>query len=401
MKKLLLLGGSAQQTIAIKKAKELGYYTVLCDFLPDNPGQYDADRFYLVSTTDKEAVLKVAKDEQVDGVVAYSSDPAAPTAAYVAKELGLPGVPYETANSFCNKNLFRKFLQNHGFNVPGMVEISRDSEVSAIKNLKFPIIIKPTDSSGSKGVTVIYKDEEFEVARDFAEEFSRNHILIAEEYVESKYEDVIECEIFALDGQVKIWGIMSSIRDRLTNPLIPAAYSYPVSVSDEDFEVVKQEVSRLVEVSGVKNGAFNIEMVINKEGKLFFLDAGPRNGGNMLPEYIGSICNADIPAITVLAAMGDLDKIESCGLNGKDGGYWGLYVIHANCSGILKKVIYSDIASECLFREYLFKPIGSEVRAFSNSRDAVGLAFFKFPDQESRDAVLRDFTGKHVKLDIQ
>ena len=81
MKKILLLGGSAQQVIAIETAKKLGYYTVLCDFLTDNPGQYVADKFYLVSTTDKDAVLEVAQKENVDGVLAYASDPAAPTAA--------------------------------------------------------------------------------------------------------------------------------------------------------------------------------------------------------------------------------------------------------------------------------------------------------------------------------
>ena len=68
MKKILLLGGSAQQIVAIKTAQKHGFYTVLCDFLPDNPGQDEADKFYLVSTTDKEAVLKVASDEKVDGV---------------------------------------------------------------------------------------------------------------------------------------------------------------------------------------------------------------------------------------------------------------------------------------------------------------------------------------------
>ena len=78
MKKILLLGGSAQQIVAIKTAQKLGYYTVLCDYLPDNPGQYEADKFYLVSTTDKDAVLEVARNEQVDGVLAYASDPAAP-----------------------------------------------------------------------------------------------------------------------------------------------------------------------------------------------------------------------------------------------------------------------------------------------------------------------------------
>ena len=96
MKKLLLLGGSAQQVIAIESAKRLGYSTVLCDYLPDNQGQYKADKFFLVSTTDKEAILEVAIKENIDGVVAYASDPAAPTAAYVAEKLGLPGNPYES-----------------------------------------------------------------------------------------------------------------------------------------------------------------------------------------------------------------------------------------------------------------------------------------------------------------
>ena len=85
MKKILLLGGSAQQIVAIETAKRLGLYTVLCDYLPDNPGQYVADKFYLVSTTDKEAVLAAAQAEDVDGVLAYASDPAAPTAAYVGR----------------------------------------------------------------------------------------------------------------------------------------------------------------------------------------------------------------------------------------------------------------------------------------------------------------------------
>ena len=85
MKKILLLGGSAQQVIAIKTAKRLGYYTVLCDYLPDNPGQYVADKYYNVSTTDVEAVYKVAMDEKVDGILAYASDPAALPAAIVAE----------------------------------------------------------------------------------------------------------------------------------------------------------------------------------------------------------------------------------------------------------------------------------------------------------------------------
>ena len=110
MRKILLLGGSAQQVVVIEIAKRLGYYTVLCDFLPDNPGQYVADRFYPVSTTDKDAVLKIAEKEKVDGVLAYASDPAAPTVAYVAEKLGLASNPYESVGILCDKARFRRFL---------------------------------------------------------------------------------------------------------------------------------------------------------------------------------------------------------------------------------------------------------------------------------------------------
>ena len=115
MKKILLLGGSAQQVVAIETAKRLGYYTVLCDYLEDNPGQYSADKFYLVSTTDKEAVLKVAEDEKIDGVIAYASDPAAPTAAYVAEKMKLNTNRYDSVEILCNKGKFRKFLSENGY----------------------------------------------------------------------------------------------------------------------------------------------------------------------------------------------------------------------------------------------------------------------------------------------
>ena len=156
-KKLLLLGGSFAQLTAIKKAKSLGYYTVLCDYLPDNPGQLIADSFHLVSTTDKDAVLQVALQERIDGIIAYGSDPAAPTAAYVANAMNLPGMDYNLVRHFCEKHLFREFLIDHGFNVPKWVEINAPYEIdeAAIASLHFPVIVKPTDSSGSKGITVV------------------------------------------------------------------------------------------------------------------------------------------------------------------------------------------------------------------------------------------------------
>ncbi len=117
-KKMLFLGGIMQQIPAIKRAQELGYHVVTCDYLPNNPGHEYADEYHNVSTTDLEGVLSLAKKLKIDGIVAYASDPAAPTAAYVAEKLGLPGNPYESVKLLTEKDLFRDFLQRHGFNSP-------------------------------------------------------------------------------------------------------------------------------------------------------------------------------------------------------------------------------------------------------------------------------------------
>ena len=388
-RKLLLLGGSEAQLISIKKAKELGYYTVLCDFLPDNPGQYIADSFHLVSTTDKDAVLAVAKDEQIDGIVAYSSDPAAPTAAYVANAMGLQGMNYDVARNFCEKHLFREFLINNKFNVPQSVEVKVPYELNSIdySKLQFPIIVKPTDSSGSKGITVLEDAAGLVNALKYAQEYSRNKTLIIEEFIIRDHPYVIEAEVFTLNGKVVSWGLINSIRDQKSNPLLPSAYSYPLDLPEERKFIVKSEISRLVAATGNTSGAFNIEMIIDRHNRLFFLDAGPRNGGNMLPEFISMISNKDIVEATLRVAMGDMNNLD-VELDGDFGGYWGLGVLHTNVAGKFNGISYSSLAKQSLIRENIQKEIGQEVRPFERCNDLVGLNFCNFKSKEDMDEVM-------------
>ena len=388
-RKILLLGGSAAQLIAIEKAKELGYYTVLCDYLPDNPGQFIADSFHLVSTTDKEAVLEVAKQEQIDGIVAYSSDPAAPTAAYVANAMNLPSMDYNVVRHFCEKQLFREFLLKNGFNVPQSVEVRvpYDLKTIDVSHLHFPVIVKPTDSSGSKGITVLEDEIGLQDALAYAQEYSRNGVLIIEEFIRRDHPCVIEAEILAIDGKVVTWGLINSIRDTASNPLLPAAYSYPLNLSESRKELVKKEVSRLVAVTGNTSGAFNIEMIIDKHDRLFFLDAGPRNGGNMLPEFISMIARKDIVEATIKTVMGDTEGLDVT-LDGEEGGYWGLGVLHTSQSGLYDGVEYSELAKEALVRENVQKEKGELVRPFERCNDLVGLNFLHFKTKSDMEEVM-------------
>ena len=93
MKKILILGGTLFQIPAIQYAKQQGYYVITCDYLPENPGHAYADEYHNVSTTDKESVLALSRQLAIDGILCFASDPAAPTAAYVSEQMGLPGNP--------------------------------------------------------------------------------------------------------------------------------------------------------------------------------------------------------------------------------------------------------------------------------------------------------------------
>ena len=160
MKKLLMLGGSMQQIPAIKQAKEMGHYVITCDYCPDNAGHKYANEYYNVSTTDKDAVLRLAQELSIDGIVAYASDPAAPTAAYVAEKMGLPGSPYKSVCILTEKDLFRQFLKENGFNTPKAKGFTNYSDVlKEIDTFNFPVMVKPVDSSGGKGVVKVTEKE--------------------------------------------------------------------------------------------------------------------------------------------------------------------------------------------------------------------------------------------------
>lgn len=394
MKKILLLGGSYQQIVAIKKAKELGYYTILCDYLSDNPGQHYADRFYQISTTDKDAVLQIAKKENIDAVVAYASDPAAPTAAYISEKMGIPGNPYRSVEILCNKDKFRSFLSENGFYSPNAKGFSR-TEKSKIMfdNFEFPIIIKPVDSSGSKGVTILHDKVNALKAVDFAFEFSRSGRIVIENFIEKKHQYLIGGDIFVVDGKVVLWGLLNCHRDQSVNPLVPVGKSFPPCVEDVDMENVKKTISSIVQKLGIKFGAMNVELVVDSKGRVWPIDIGPRNGGNMIPELLGMIYDVDLVELTIKAAMGEK------GLLGpkKEKLYYATHNIHSAKDGILDKVQFSSKIEPYIVKTFLYKQSGDSVEYFDDASKAIGIVFFHFDSRNKMFDIL-DNINEHIEV---
>lgn len=399
MKKILLLGGSKQQIIAIKTAKRLGYYTVLCDFLEDNPGQYEADKFYLVSTTDKDAVFKVAKEEQVNGVLAYASDPAAPTAAYIAEMMGLAGNPYKSVEILCNKDKFRTFLREHNFYAPqakGYTDIN-DALLDIQRGFfRYPIIVKPVDSSGSKGATVLHSEEGLEEALEFAFSFSRCHKIIIERFIEKKHPYLIGGDIFIENGKIVLWGLMNCHRDSNVNTLVPVGKSYPLLLEKDDIKHTKDILSSMVEELGICNGSMNVELIIDKDNNVWPIDIGPRSGGNMIPDLLGDIFGIDIVGMSIEAAMGNGVK---CNIH-EPKGIFATHNLHSNKNGIYKNIIFSSEIEPYIYRKCLYKKPGDNVEYFDNAAKCLGIVFFKFPNENVMKNVLGRI-NEFIKVELQ
>jgi len=395
-KRILLLGGSAQQVIAVETAKRLGYYTILCDYLPDNPGQHAADKFYLVSTTDKDAVLQVAQKERIDGVLAYASDPAAPTAAYVAEKLGLRTNPYQSVDTLCNKDKFRQFLARNGFHTPQAEGYSSKEEAErCINTFLLPVIIKPVDSSGSKGVTVLYNLEDLEVALEHAFSYSRSHRIIIEEFIEKKHPFLIGGDIFVQDGKVILWGLMNCHRDHTVNELVPVGKSFPLNLDEADICNVKKTLQDMVNMLDIQYGAMNVEVIVDKNNNVWPIDIGPRNGGNMIPDLLGMIFNIDIVEMTVRAAMGEPISSDI----GEGIPFYATHNLHVNKTGNFEKVTFTDEVARYIVRKHIYKQKGDLVEYFDNAAKAIGIVFLKFDSEEEMNCVLSNIND-YIKVEM-
>lgn len=377
MKKLLMLGASMQQIPAIKKAKELGYYVITTDYLPNNPGHLFADECYDVSTTDLNGIYELAEKLKVDGIVAYASDPAAPAAAYACERLGLPGNPYKSVEILTHKDKFRKFLFEHGFNTP-IADAYTDFEnlINDIDKYTFPVMVKPVDSSGSKGVVKVFDKYGLKEAFDEAMQYTRVKKVIVENFIQKKgYQ--ISGDGFSVEGKL----VFSSYGNELyssvggTRDYVALGEFWPSLFSYEVLEKVDKEIERLISELGMRTCAYNIEVIIDKNENIFILELAPRNGGSYIPQLIKYATGVDLVDATIKACAGDFNEQIS---RKPSIGFWSNYMILSHKKGKYKNIKFSDeFKKNNLVNVYCTKKVGDEVEPYCNTTHSLGTIIFK------------------------
>lgn len=376
-----MLGGLRYLLPVIQSAQRLGYYIITCDYLPDNIAHKHSNEYHNISILDKNAIFKLAKKLQIDGIMSFAVDPGVLTAAYVAEKLGLPSCgPYESVKILQNKSLFRKFLADNNFNVPKAKSyVLIEDALDDIDSFSFPIIVKPIDSAGSKGVTKVVKSEELQNACSYALSFSQSKKIIIEEFIESEGFPS-DSEGFSINGEL-VCCSFSDQRFDITapNPFTPSAFSWPSTIPDHYQNELKSEIQRLLSLLQMQTSIYNIETRLGKNGKAYIMEVSPRGGGNRLAEMLHFASGIDLITAAVRGAVGEkIETIPSIQYNG----HWAEYILHSNRNGTFQGVEINDIFKQYVIELDLWIKQGDKVSEFSAANTTIGTIVLKFESEE-------------------
>lgn len=400
MRKILLLGGSRYLLPVIKSAHELGLYVITCDYLPDNIAHKYSDEYVNVSIIDKEAVLEAAKKLKIDGIMSFATDPGVVTAAYVAEKLGLPyGGSYESVSILQDKGRFRRFLTEHNFNVPHAKSYEKlEDALSDTEFFTWPVIVKPVDSAGSKGVTRVDDKNELRRAIEYALEFSHCYQFIIEDFIENKGCSS-DSDSFSIDGKLVVTTFSSQRFDiQSDNPYAPMAYSWPSTFSREHEDELTSEIQRLLTLLDMQSSIYNIETREGVDGKAYIMEVSPRGGGNRLAEMIRYASGVDMIKAAVQAAVGlPIDKVKQPQYDG----FWAEYVLHSRVDGNFKELwIEPDFAAKNVIEVDLWVKKGEEIHSFTAANFAIGTVVMKFASEEELESKLSSME-RYIKVIVE
>lgn len=399
MKKLMLLGGSRYLIPVIQTAHKLGLYVITCDYLPFNEAHKFADEYRNISIINKDVVLSAAKEINIDGIMSFACDPGVVTAAYVAEQMGLPFQgSYQSTCILQDKGLFRQFLMDHGFNCPHAKRYTdREIPKEDMNYFHWPVIVKPSDSAGSKGVTKVNLPEELPNAINIALDISNNGAFIIEDFlIFQGYHS--SADIFIKDGKLAFISYSDQLFDiNAANPYTPAYIIWPSSMKQKHQDFLTEEIQRLMNLLNMNTGIFNIESCVGSDGKPYIMEVSPRGGGCKIAELQHLAYGVDLIENEVRKAVGlPVEKVRQEVCNG----YWCEMVVHASQgeSGILKRVWLEPEIEKRYVKSMDFSvKVGDYVKPFTGANMSLGDVFLGFDSRaELNEIISRSAEWLHI-----
>lgn len=281
MKRILVVGGGAYQTPLIKRIIELGHEAYCVDGNPCAQGFEAATGYKHIDVLDKDACLEYARTLGIDAVMTYGATLTLPTVAYIGKMLSLPALSLETAELSKSKFKIKKRLAEYGCNIKGdFFELhSRDEK----REISLPCVIKPSDGSGSKGVSLVYNESEISAAINYAFDGAR----YGEVYVESLIDgEEYSAEAFVANGEIYVYSIVKTTFERLCDGEISYGHRTPSGLSAELEASISEEVKKAIKALGITMASVNFDVILsNDDKKPYIIDCGIRVGQNLIASH--------------------------------------------------------------------------------------------------------------------
>lgn len=368
-KRLLIASGGYADIPLIKAAKKLGFFVITSGHDEKGLGIPYSDLYYKADNSDKEAILSVAKELKVDAICPGAAGLSGLSCSYAAEILGLKYLdPYSIAKILHNKDSFEKFAKENNIPLP-KAESFNDIRmaINAIDRFRFPLIVKPVDLSGGKGISKATYKEEAKVAILNAFDRSRIKKIVVEEFIEGSNH--------GLSTIIRNGGVVFYFYDDeyyYLNKYTVAGASTPGDIPQEAIEIVISEIEKIASLLKLKDGIFHLQFIL-RNNKPYIIDVCRRVPGDLYVDFVKYATGVDYPLFIVKAFTGlSIDDLKQKFPNG----YYTRHVIMSCKNGIFKDVIFNDAIKENIIDRFMILKRGDKIIDFMTQR--VGIVFLKY-----------------------
>jgi len=328
MKKIAILGASYLQLPLVQKAKELGYETHC--FAWDNAEavcKNVADYFYPISVLDKESILLECKKIKIDGIITIATDICIPTISFVAEKLNLISNSSKSAYISTNKMEMKNAFLNSKVKTPKIISFN-NTEENFTNQLNFPLIVKPTDRSGSRGVSKVNTKTELLKAIEIAKEVSIEKKVLVEEFVEGT-----EVSVESISWKGKHY--ILAITDKVTTGephFVELEHHQPSTLSENILNDIREETLKALDALEIKFGAGHSEFKITRNNEIFLIEVGARMGGDFIGSHLVELSTGYDYLAGVIGISMNFFKEPNLEKKGSS----GVYFLTANNAGLQK-----------------------------------------------------------------
>ena len=372
-KKLLIAGGGYAEIPLIKAAQKLDFHVITSGNRSEELGHQISDEYHPADFSDPEAMLELAKSLHIDAICPCANDFSAISSAYVAEQLGFPGHDsYETTKLLHHKDSYRKFSLSYGIPTPlakGFEDI--EGALLAVKNFRFPVIVKPVDMTGGKGISKIENISEARLALENAFSISRSKRIVIEEFIVGSRHGF---STFVRDGKVVFH--FSDNEHYYKNPYMVSAASTPSVVPAEAIDLLVHQTEKIASLLSLKTGVFHVQFILSNNGPII-IEICRRPPGDLYIKFVEHATGVDYSSWIVKSSAG----LDCSALTQKEvPGFFTRHVVMAGQAGFLREIVIdSEIEKNIIDQLMWWKP-GDRIDNYLIAK--FGIVFLKFDSME-------------------